>query len=111
MGRDQLIASVDVGSAHYEADVVERHTEVAEAPDDLGERNLLGAVAAVAGVGIDRSGCEQRYAMVVVQRLDGQMGGAGKLADRQSSRHRIHHGVSPKGRVKARESGLTLPSG
>ena len=51
---DQLVAGVDVGRLQHGADLLQRHVELPEPPDDLRRGDLLGAVTAVARVRVDR---------------------------------------------------------
>ena len=53
VGGDQLVAGVDVGGGEHRLDLVQRHVQGPEAADDLGRRDLVGGVAAVAGGGVD----------------------------------------------------------
>ena len=53
---DQFVALTNVGGAHNGADVVERHFQRPETANDLCCRDLVGAVAAVAGSAITSTG-------------------------------------------------------
>jgi len=81
---DQFVASTNVGGAQNGADLVERHFQSPEAANDLCRRDLVGAVAAVAGSAIDIDGFEQPDLVVVAQHLDAQLRRTGEVADGQA---------------------------
>ena len=78
---DELVACLDVGGVQNGADLLEGHVEFPEAPDDLCRGDLLGAVTAVARIGVDLGRDEQFELMVVAQGLDAEVGGPGEIAD------------------------------
>ena len=53
---DELVSGVDVRRLQHGADLLQRHVEVTEAPDDLCGRDLLDAVTAVARPGSTSAG-------------------------------------------------------
>ena len=69
---DQRGAFVDVGGEQA-GDVADRHVQVPKSPDDLGGRNLVGGVVAVARVRVDLVGREQLRLVIVPQRLHAQV--------------------------------------
>ncbi len=82
-------------------DPVQRHVQVAEPADHLGDGDLVGRVAPVAGVSVDVGRLEQPDPVVVPQHLDAHMGGAGEVADRQGRRWHVQCEPSPGGRVNS----------
>ena len=63
------------------------HIQLPEAVDDLGGRDLVEAVVAVAGLGVHVGRLEQPGLVVAAKGLDTQMGDPGELADRQTRVH------------------------
>jgi hypothetical protein len=53
VGGDQLVAARHVGRGQDAPDLLKRHVQLAESPDDLGGRDLLRGVAAVPGELVD----------------------------------------------------------
>ena len=56
--RDQLVAGADVGRGEDAFDLLDRHVQVPEPPDDLRGGDLMGGVAAVPGELVHVSGFE-----------------------------------------------------
>jgi hypothetical protein len=83
MTGDQLVAGGQVRGGDDGMDLFQRHVQGPEPLDDLGSRDLVGAIAAVPGRRIDIGGHQQADAMVVTQRLDVQVRGAREIPDRQ----------------------------
>lgn len=83
MAGDEFVASGQVRGGDDRVDLFEWHVQGAKSADDLGGRDLAGRVAAVSGGGINISRFEQPDAVVVPQRLDGQVGGPGEIPDGQ----------------------------
>jgi hypothetical protein len=80
---DELITSGQVGGGDDDVNLFQRHIERAEPADDLGGRDLVGAIPAVSGVGVDIGRFQQADAVVVAQRLDVQVRCAGEVPDGQ----------------------------
>ena len=87
MGGDELVARLDVRRGQDLLDLLDRHVQIPEPPDDLRGRYLVGGVPAVARVRIHIGGLQQADPVVVAQRLHAQMGRAGEVADRQAVLH------------------------
>jgi len=81
--------------------VLQGHVEGSEAADDLGCGDLIGLIAAIAGVGVDSGGLEHADAVVVAQRLDAEVRCPSEATDRQGRGHVLEYRVSPQGRVKS----------
>jgi hypothetical protein len=80
---DQLVTGRQVRGGDDGMDLFQRHVKGPEPPDDLGGRDLVSAITAVPGGRIDIGGHQQADAVVVAQRLDGQVRGAREVPDRQ----------------------------
>src|SRR3712207_939841 len=80
---DQRGTGARVGGAQDALDVGQRDVELAQAVDDLGGRDLVRAVVAVAAGGVHRRGLQQACVVVAAQRSYAQVGQPGELADRQ----------------------------
>jgi hypothetical protein len=70
MTGDELVTSRQVGGGDDGVNLFQRHIERAEPADDLGGRDLVGAIPAVSGAGVDIGRFQQADAVVVAQRLD-----------------------------------------
>jgi len=81
--RDQFITYLMVGRDEYRLYLVQGHFEVPKTADNLGGRDLVGGVPAVASLRVDFSWLEQTAVVVMTQRLDTQMRSAGKITDRE----------------------------
>jgi hypothetical protein len=82
MGADRCVARFEVGGREDRLNVVQRHVEVAEAANDLRDRNLIGRVAPISRIGVDAGGVENADAMVMAQRLDAQVRRPSEVPDR-----------------------------
>ena len=102
---DELIAGVDVGRLQDGADLLQRHVEIAESSDDLCRGDLLGAVAAVARVGVDLGRDQQTEPVVVPEGLDAEVGGPGEIADGQGGRHVPSFDSPPGGESRTATAG------
>ena len=71
---------------HDASDLGQRDVELAEPVDDLGGRDLVDAVVAVAGGGVDGGRHQQVRVVVAAQRAHAQVGQSRELADRQHAR-------------------------
>ena len=97
---DQVIARLKVGGREHRVDIVQGHVKVAEAADDLGGRDLIRRVPAIAGLRINLRRFEQAALVVVTQRLDAEVRSAGKVTDCKQKTAYRDYVVSPWGRVK-----------
>jgi len=83
---DQGCADTKVGSAQDPLHVAQRDVKFAEPVDDLGGRDLLDGVVAVAGGLVHYSGFQQGALVVATQGSHTQVGQARELSDRQHLR-------------------------
>src|ERR1700678_4733066 len=81
MRSNEIVARLHIGCRKHCADLIQRHVEITKAFDDLGDRNLLRRVAAIAGLRVDLSGLEKPRLMIVAQCLHRQMRRARESAD------------------------------
>ena len=81
--RDETCACVRVGGRHDASDLGQRDVELAQPVDDLGGRDLVGAVVAVAAGGVDGGRDQQVRVVVAAQCAHAQVGQSRELADRQ----------------------------
>ena len=84
---DQSVARVGVRRGEHGLDVGDRHVQGPESSDDLGDGDLTLGVVAIAVVLVHLAWLEQPHLVVVVQRLDAQVRGAGEVADRDARSH------------------------
>jgi hypothetical protein len=81
------VAGPQVRSREDRADLLQGHVEVPEAADDLRGRDLIGRVAPVPGGRVDVRRLQEAEAVIVPQRLDAQLRGAGEIPDAQRGGH------------------------
>ena len=95
MSCNEGVAGLNVGCRKHRPDLVQGHVQVAKAPDDLRDRNLVRRVATIAGLRVDMRGFEQSSLMIMTQRLDRQVCGAGEITDGERGRHVGKFALSP----------------
>jgi hypothetical protein len=78
---DQLIAHVEIWCGKDRLDPFEWHVQGAEPADNLSDRDLLGRVATVAGIGIHISRLKQTDLVVMAQHLRAHLRGASELTN------------------------------
>jgi hypothetical protein len=71
----------EIWSGKDRPDPFERHLQDTEPADDLSDRDLVGRVATVTGIGIDVGRLKQADLVVVAQRLRTHLRGASELAN------------------------------
>ena len=84
---DRPVPGGEIGRLQHGAHLLDRHVEVAEAPDGLGGRHLIGAVVPVSAGRIDVGGFEEPDVVIVPQRLHAEVRHLRELADGEARGH------------------------
>src|SRR6202034_999265 len=107
----QLVPFLNIGRQEDCANVGQRHVEIAKAPDDLRDLNLLRGVAPIAGARIDLRGLEEPRLMIVTESLHREVSGAGEIANSERGRHTDRVCTLPLGESQESKTLLTLLQG
>jgi|1186.fasta_scaffold230554_2 hypothetical protein len=97
---DQPVALLGVRRDENRLDIRDRHLQAPESADHLCERDLVLGVIAIAVVRVYFVWLEQPDLVVVAQRLDAELRGAGEVADRDARPRRPYGNTTTTRRLR-----------